>query len=127
MGASVTLLHVVEPITYRYPTALEIQDHWEDILETQTPQGEHLRKALQVAEKWGVGVDFKVRHGDIVHEIRGEVAAQDYDLVVMGSAASSGNLRHLFMPNVTAEVTEQVDLPVLAASFGQEWVFEDKG
>ena len=125
MGASVTLLHVVEPISYDYPVAREIQDHWQDILETDTPQGQNLRTALRMAQEIGVTADFKVRHGDIVHEILAETSAQEYDMIVMGSPYSSNNLRHLFMPNVTAEVAEAVDCPILAASFGQEWIFDE--
>ena len=37
----------------------------------------------------------------------------------------SNTLRHLFMPNVTAEIAEAVDCPILAASFGQEWIFDE--
>ena len=125
MQACVTLLHVVEPISYDYPVAREIQDHWQDILETDTPQGQNLRVALRMAQEMGVRADFKVRHGDIVHEILAEASAQDYDMIVMGSPYSSNTLRHLFMPNVTAEVAESVDCPILAASFGQEWIFNE--
>ncbi|MBM3145699.1 MAG: universal stress protein [Chloroflexi bacterium] len=122
--ASVTFLHVVEPISYDYPIAQKIQDRWEDILETDTPQGYHLRQALKRAQEMGVPAVFQVCHGDVVHEIIGELNNQDYDLIVMGSPSSSANLRHLFMPNVTAEIAEHVDCPVLAAAFGQEWIFE---
>ena len=73
----------------------------------------------------GITVDFKVRHGDIVHEILAEASAQAYDMIVMGSPYSSNTLRHLFMPNVTAEIAEALDHPILTASFGQEWIFEE--
>jgi nucleotide-binding universal stress UspA family protein len=125
VDASVTLLHVVEPISYDYPVAREIQDHWQDILETDTPQGQNLRTALRMAQEMGITADFKVRHGDIVHEILAEASARDYDMIVMGSPYSSNTLRHLFMPNVTAEIAEAVDCPILAASFGQEWIFDE--
>ena len=125
MQASVTLLHVVEPISYDYPVAREIQDRWENILETDTPQGQNLRAALRMAQEMGVTANFEVRHGDIVHEILAEASSKDYDMIVMGSPYSSNNLRHLFMPNVTAEVAEAMDGPILAASFGQEWIFDE--
>jgi nucleotide-binding universal stress UspA family protein len=49
-----------------------------------------------------------------VHEILDEVRQGKYDLLGMGSPYSAHSLRHLYMPNVTAEVAEGVLLPVLA-------------
>jgi nucleotide-binding universal stress UspA family protein len=123
LGAAVTLFHVVEPISYDYPTAHEIQDHWDDILGTDTPQGKNLREALKNAQDVGVPATFQVRHGNIVHEIITEVNTGNYDLVVMGSPYSTVNLRRLFMPNTTAEIAESIVCPVLVAAFGQEWIF----
>jgi nucleotide-binding universal stress UspA family protein len=122
VDASVTLCHVVEPISYNYPIAKEIQDHWKNILETDTPQGQNLRDALKIAHDKDVTTTFHVRHGDVIHEIISEIHAHNYDLVVMGSPYKSANLRQLFMPNVTAEIAETVECPVLTAAFGQEWI-----
>jgi nucleotide-binding universal stress UspA family protein len=113
-GASVELFHVVEPINLDYPISREIQRHWQNILETETPQGENLRKAMQVAINTDLQVDFKVRHGNIVHEILEEVRNGDFDLVSLGSAFSTHSLRHLYLPNVTAEVAEALQCPVLS-------------
>ena len=125
LSASITLLHVVEPISYDYPTAREIRNHWEDILETNTPQGQNLREALENAQDWGVTASFQVRQGDIIHEIFTEIKDNQYDLIVLGSPFSSNNLRRLFMPNITAEIAENVHCPVLVASLGHEWDFVD--
>ena len=43
----------------------------------------------------------------------------------MGSPYRSKDRRHLFMPNVTAEIAEAVDCPILVASFGQGWIFDE--
>jgi len=126
MQASVTILHVVEPIYFKYPTANKIQVQWEDILHTNTPQGQNLGEVMNSAKEMGVTADLQVRQGDIVHEILAEVKSQNYDLVVMGSPFSTSSLRHLFMPNVTAEIVESVDIPILVAALGQEWIFYDE-
>ena len=123
--ASVTLLHVVEPISYDYPIAREIQDRWNDILETDTPQGQNLREALKSALDLGIKAAFQVRQGDIVHEIFAEINRNQYDLIVMGSHFKSDNLRRLFLPNITAEIAENAPVPVLAASLGQDLIFMD--
>ncbi len=124
LEASLTILHVVEPISYDYPTAHAVQENWHAILATDTPQGENLRLGLLEAQDAGLNTQFKALHGDTVHEILAEVNDHDYDLVVMGSPNSSHSLRHLYMPNVTAEVAESVPCPVLTVEFGQHLIFE---
>jgi len=120
--AHVTLLHVVEPITLDYPTAREVQNHWNDILSTDTPQGRNLGEALEEVRKAGLEAEFKVRHGNIIHEIVEEARQGDYDLVGMGSAYSAHSLRHLYMPNVTAEVAESLECPIFTVRLGYELV-----
>lgn len=96
----------------------------QEILETDTPQGKNLQEALSIAHDTGISADFQVRHGDIIHEIFGEIKSNPYDLIVMGLPFSSENLRNLFLPNITAEIAEKVQYPVLAASIGQNWLFD---
>jgi nucleotide-binding universal stress UspA family protein len=112
-GAEVTLLHVIEPITLDYPTSHEIFEHLENIQETDTPQGRNLRAALQLIHTAGLTARLKIRRGSVVNEIRDEIATGNYDLVGMGSAYSAHSLRHLYMPNVTAEVGESGPCPIL--------------
>lgn len=121
-SASLTLLHIVEPITLDYPLAHEIQENWEEILETDTPQGRNLSAALQRIHEAGLTASLKVRQGNIVHEILDEVRSGNYDLVGMGSAYSAHSLRHLYMPNVTAEVAEAVACPVLTVRQGYDGI-----
>ncbi len=121
-GARLTLLNVVEPVTFDYPVAKEVQHHWKHLLETDTPQGRNLQKAVREAEGAGLQVDVKVRHGNVVGEILDEVRGKDYDLIGLGSPYSGHSLRHLFIPNVTAEVAEAIDRPVLTVRSGFEIV-----
>jgi nucleotide-binding universal stress UspA family protein len=62
-AASVTALHVIEPISYDYPIAREIQEHWDHIQETDTPQGKNLRQALRLADDMEVPVLIKPARG----------------------------------------------------------------
>jgi nucleotide-binding universal stress UspA family protein len=117
-NAQVTVLHVVEPVTFDYPTAREVQEHWQEILETDTPLARNLEKGLAAAKAAGLATSFKVRHGHAVREILAEVHEGHYDLIVMGSPHSAGGLRKLFTPNVTAEVAETAGLPVLTGRYG---------
>jgi nucleotide-binding universal stress UspA family protein len=119
-GAKVTLLHVVEPITYEYPVALELQKHIGQVVSTDTPYGKHLREALTMAQETGLETTFRERQGGIVHEILAEIKEGGYDLVVLGSPESSQSLRQRYTPNVSAEIAESISLPALVVRTGQE-------
>jgi len=114
-GAKITVLHIVEPANLDYPVAREMHLHWKNILETETPQGRNLRQALHDIEIAGIEVTFKVRNGNPVHEIIAEYKKGAYDLIGLGSPHSAHSLRHLYLPNVTAEVAETAECPVITA------------
>ena len=118
--ASVTVLHIVEPVTMEYPLAKDVHNHWREILSTETPQGKNLRQAMERIQACGLRAAFKVKHGNPVHEILEEVRLGDYDMIAMGSAYSAHSLRRLYVPNITAEVAEAVNLPVLTVRHGRE-------
>jgi nucleotide-binding universal stress UspA family protein len=123
-SASLIILHIVESIYYEYPTAVQIQANWEELLSTDTPQARNLNKALEIARDAGVPVEFKVRHGDVIHEILAEIEVGQYDLIALGSQRSGRTIRRLYTPNVTAEVAEVVYLPVLTAHADLDVIFE---
>jgi nucleotide-binding universal stress UspA family protein len=115
--AALTLLHVVPPIDLDYPIAREIKDNWDHLTETNTLPGKTLRQAVSLATDLGLKAELKVLHGHIVEEILREIKSQDYDLVCLGSPYSAHSLRHLYAPNVTAEVAEHANVPILTARF----------
>ena len=120
-GARFTLLNIVEPITLDYPTSRQAHDDWKHLMDTKTPQGENLQRALKEAQQAGLKADVKIRHGNIVREIMQELHNGDYDLVGLGSPYSVRGLRQLYMPNVTAEVAEAANCPVLTVRSGYEF------
>lgn len=116
----VTLLTVVPPIDLEYPEARQVREHWHHLTETDTLAGRNLRRGLEIARKAGLSASVKIRNGNVVEEILAEVNEGHYDLLVMGSPFSSYALRHLYTPNVTAEVAETDLVPVLTARFARE-------
>lgn len=112
-GASLTVLHVVEPVTLDYSLAREVHDKWARLLETNTPQAQHLQHVLAAAEAAGVQAEVKLRHGQVVDEIIHEAELGNYDLVGLGSVYSSHSLRGLYRPDVTALVSAAVSCPIL--------------
>lgn len=124
LGAAVTVLHVAEPVLYHYPTSEPVKTNWKELLQTDTVQARHLRALLERAHAIGVRTMIRIRQGTVVHEIVAEARRGQYDLIVMGSKHSARSLRRLYLPDVTAEVMESLNLPVLAVRAGQTCFLE---
>lgn len=121
-GACITLLHVIEPVTLQYPLAQQVYAHRKGLIDSDTPQGRNLRMAMQEGRAAGLEVEYKIRQGNVIHEIVEEARAGDYDLVGMGSHYSAHSLRHLYLPNVSAEVAEALACPIVIVRQGHELI-----
>jgi nucleotide-binding universal stress UspA family protein len=119
-GAAVTLLTVVPPIDLDYPEAQKIRTNWQTLAETDTLPGRTLRKAIEAALEVEVTVRVVTRQGNVVEEIRAEIKEGNYDIICMGSPYSAHSLRQLYSPNVTADVAEAAECPILTARFALE-------
>jgi nucleotide-binding universal stress UspA family protein len=111
--ADVTIVHVIPPTDLDYPTTRDIIGHAGDLQDTDTLLGRSLRKGLDIAEKAGLNAKLITRQGHVVEEILAEVKSGSYDMVCMGSRYSAHALRQLYTPNVTAEVAEAANCPLL--------------
>lgn len=127
VGAALTVLHVVEPVRFDYPTTERLAAHWQDLLTTDTPQARRLRALLERAEAEGVDAELEVRHGSVMHEIVAQARAEPYDLIVMGSRYSSQSLRSQYLPDVAARVLETLSRPVLVVRAGQWCALAERG
>lgn len=111
--ADVTILHVIPPTDLDYPTTRHVRENVKDLQDTDTILGRSLREGLDIARAAGLNAKLITRQGHIVEEILAEVRQGNYDLVCMGSRYSGHTLRQLYTPNITAEVAEVVNCPVL--------------
>ena len=111
--AQVTLLHVVPPIDLDYPEARAVRENWEHLEDSDTFSGRNLRAGLEMARKAGFKANLKIRQGNVIEEIVAEAVRGPYDLVCMGSQYGENGLRQLYAPNITAEVAETINCPVL--------------
>ncbi len=113
-GAEVKFLHVVPPIESEQLLIAEAEKKPEKLIDKKPAKT--LEKAQEHADDEGVESKIVVRQGDIVQQIVAELETQKYDLVCMGSSFSHPDkMRRHYAPNVTAEVAEAVDCPVLTA------------
>lgn len=111
--ADVTILHVIPPTDLDYPTTRDVREHLKDLQDTDTILGRSLRKGLEIAKEAGLNAKLITRQGHVVEGIVAEVRKGNYDMVCMGSRYSGHALRQLYTPNVTAEVAEAANCPVL--------------
>lgn len=111
--ADVTLLHVIPPTDLDYPTTRDAREHAGDLQDTDSILGRSLRKGLEIAQEAGLNTKLVTRQGHVVEEILSEVKGGNYDLVCMGSRYSAHTLRQLYTPNITAEVAESANSPLL--------------
>jgi len=118
--AGITLLHVVPPVEFDYPTAKALQENWQNPDQTDTPMGENLRRTLAVAKSAELRVTVKGRQGNVVEEIFAEAKEGEYDLICMGSSYSTQSLRKLYSSKVTSEVVGNINSPVLTARYKRE-------
>ena len=114
-NAEVTLLHVVRPTNLDYPASRVEREHWDHLADTNTLPGRSLRNALEIAESSGVKTSLITRQGKVEEEILNELKNGNYDLICMGSAYSASIMRQLYTANVTADIAEAVDTPLLTA------------
>jgi nucleotide-binding universal stress UspA family protein len=119
-NAEVTLLHVAPPVDLNYPTARAEREQWRNLADTNTLPGRNIRRALETARAAGLTAFVKARQGNIVEEILAELKEGDYDLVCMGSPYSAHGLRHMYAPNITDEVAESAQCPILTARYMPE-------
>jgi nucleotide-binding universal stress UspA family protein len=86
----------------------------EDLMKGNTPEGSHLREALDILAALDVPAQARVRHGLVIDEILDETCQEDYNLVVVGSQPSGGWMRFL-LDDVSQQIIDCTDRPVLVA------------
>jgi nucleotide-binding universal stress UspA family protein len=111
----VTLFHAVPPMSLDYPASRAVSEHWDHLVDTNTLPGRSLRKALETAESIGVKASVIARQGKVEEEILDEIQHGNYDLICMGSPYSASIMRQLYTPNITADVAETLECPLLTA------------
>ena len=117
--AQMILLHVAPPVDLDYPSARAEQEHWRELGKANTLSGRNLRQAQDAARAAGLEAEIRARQGNVVEEILAEIKGGNYDLVCMGSPYGGHGLRHLYGPNVTDEVAERAECPILTARYAR--------
>lgn len=112
-NARVTLLHVSGTVPSMYVGLEAMEEELAELLRTDTPIARHLRLGAEILDRHGVKATLKLRHGAVASEILREASRGDYDLIVIGASGTVGHPRGLFMVDVTRQVVDRAQRPVL--------------
>ena len=83
------------------------------LLHSNTDLGQNLRREKEVLDRLGVESEVRLRHGLVISEVFKEIRRGDYDLVVTGSSPTGSTLRTYIMGNITREIVNRAECPVL--------------
>jgi nucleotide-binding universal stress UspA family protein len=115
VGASVTLLHVMAEPPAIYADLMQLEEDVERLLQSGSELGRNLLAQKQSLEKLGVVVEVRVRHGFVVDQIFADTSERGHDLIVTGSSPTRGPLGHYIMGDLTREIVNRANVPVLVA------------
>ncbi len=121
VNAVVDLFHVVAEPPAIYANLLEREEETDRVLTSNSKLGRSLRQQKELLAKLGVPCEFRLRHGLVVTELLKELERTEYDLVVSGSSPAHDALRKYVMGDVTREIVNRADLPVLVVRTGSEY------
>ncbi|HXI93837.1 MAG TPA: universal stress protein, partial [Blastocatellia bacterium] len=118
-GASITLFHVMAEPPAVYTDLIRMEEDVNLLLHSSSGLGQNLRREKESLEVMGVSTEVRLRHGLVISEVFKEIRRGDYDLVVTGSSPEGGNLRSYIMGNITREIVNRAECPVLVVRGGE--------
>jgi nucleotide-binding universal stress UspA family protein len=113
LSAEITLLNVIPQPPAMHGTILRRQEDAAVLLNSNSALARNLRTEKEIIEGAGVPAVVHICHGIVIHQILAEVERCDYDLVVSGSWPVRDAWRHYAIGNVTREIVNRTDRPVL--------------
>src|SRR6266404_1174404 len=118
-GASITLFHVMAEPPAVYTDLIRMEEDVNLLLHSSSGLGQNLRREKESLEVMGVSTEVRLRHGLVISEVFKEIRRGDSDLVVTGSSPEGGNLRSYIMGNITREIVNRAECPVLVVRGGE--------
>jgi nucleotide-binding universal stress UspA family protein len=118
--AEVTLFHVLAAPPAMFAGLLQQEEDVELLLRSDSALGRRLRQQQETLTQLGVACTVRLRHGLVVPELLMELRQAEYDLVVAGSSPTRDPLRAYMLGNVTREIVNHAEWPVLIVRTGGE-------
>ncbi len=109
LGASITILHAMEPVAYGLDFSLTHAKEWKE-------QRAYLEKRLTVLTACltahGIQTDYALKPGLPADSITSYVAGQGYDLMIMGTHGRRG-ISHVLVGSIAGAMLRHAPCPVL--------------
>jgi len=118
VGASVTLVHVMAEPPAMYADLVRLEENVDQLLQSNSELGTNLRRQKRELNRLGVSAEVHLRHGIVIDQVFEEVRAGNYDLIVTGTSQARGLLRHYIMGDLTRDILNRANVPVLVARAG---------
>jgi len=118
VGASVTLLHVMAEPPAMFADLVRMEENVDQLLQSNSELGTNLRRQKRELDRLGLSAEVHLRHGIVIDQVFEEVRAGDYDLIVTGTSKARGMLRHYIMGDLTRDILNRANVPVLVARAG---------
>jgi nucleotide-binding universal stress UspA family protein len=118
VGASVTLLHVMAEPPAMYSDLLRMEENVDQLLQSNSELGINLRRQKRELDRQGVSAAVHLRHGIVIDQVFEEVREGNYDLIVTGTSKARGLLQHYIMGDLTRDILNRANIPVLVARAG---------
>ncbi len=112
-GAELTLLHITTPVPSMYTGMDEIEETFEELLQTDTPTARHLRAAAGILAEYNLKSQLEVRQGDVTEEILEKSFSEHFDLVLVGAPQIKSRLKEWIMGDVTRNLVNHSESAVL--------------
>jgi nucleotide-binding universal stress UspA family protein len=90
----------------------EMEETIEELLVTDTPLAQHLRKCAAILTEHDIEAEIEIKQGDVVEAILEEAVEGKYDLIVLGESGAR-KLRGMLMGNVTQQIINRAASAVL--------------
>jgi len=118
VNASVDLLHVLAGPPAVYASLIRSEEDVARLLQSDSKLGRGLRRQQELLANMGIPCDIRLHHGLVLDELFDELRRADYDLVVSGSSPVHDRLRAYIMGNITRQIVDRAELPVLVVRGG---------
>ncbi|HEX7193654.1 MAG TPA: universal stress protein [Chthoniobacterales bacterium] len=113
LPAEITLLNIVPEPPAMHGTLYRRQKDVEALLKSGSALARNLLNEKKIIEEAGVQATIQIGHGIVIDQIQAEVTRGDHDLVVAGSWAIRDRWRSYAIGNITREIVNRADRPVL--------------
>jgi nucleotide-binding universal stress UspA family protein len=97
---------------------LRMEENVDQLLQSNSELGTNLRRQKRELDRLGVPGEVHLRHGIVIDQVFEEVRAGNYDMIVTGTSQARGLLRHYIMGDLTRDILNRANVPVLVARAG---------